>query len=301
MLLERLLTGLEVRVDSVGVCRVSPGWRLCLPGPGTGAIVHFALTGSTQLLAPGDTKGQELEPCTMVIVPAGVDHCLQCGSPVREEQRIVPNAEGGVDPRDLVAGEGDSGAATVACGHLMAGYADSMDLFRGLRVPLVVDLSDSDQAEGVFEEMIEQQAGHRPGYQPLVNSLMFQGLVMFFRRLCDGEDCPLPWLDALEDARLARVLDHILDHPGHRHTVESLADVAGMSRSAFAETFSRSFGDSPKSFVTSVRMHEAARLLRYTDLSVRQISSRLGYASRSHFSRLFTSRVGVSPRQLRRT
>ena len=72
-----------------------------------------------------------------------------------------------------------------------------------------------------------------------------------------------------------------------------------MSRSAFAQTFSRGFGESPKRFVTSVRMHEATRLLRYTDLSVRQVASRLGYASRSHFSRSFSDRFGVSPRGIR--
>jgi transcriptional regulator GlxA family with amidase domain len=64
---------------------------------------------------------------------------------------------------------------------------------------------------------------------------MNECLVHLFRHLADKG--PLPWLSALEDNRLGRSLDQIFEDMSGDHTVESLADVAGMSRSAFSESF----------------------------------------------------------------
>jgi AraC-like DNA-binding protein len=76
-------------------------------------------------------------------------------------------------------------------------------------------------------------------------ALMTQCLVYLFRRLVSEPGGALPWLIALEDARLARAIDRILEDPSADHTVDSLADTASMSRSAFAEHFVAAFGRSP--------------------------------------------------------
>jgi AraC-like DNA-binding protein len=109
----------------------------------------------------------------------------------------------------------------------------------------------------------------------------------------------LPWLTALRDERLGRVVDRVLETPGADHTVDSLAEIAVMSRSSFAAHFAESFGRSPMSFVNDVRMHRAARLLAVENLSIDQVARNVGYSSRSHFSRAFKAHSGVPPKNFR--
>jgi AraC-like DNA-binding protein len=91
----------------------------------------------------------------------------------------------------------------------------------------------------------------------------------------------------------------MLDQPGHPHTVESLADVAGMSRSSFAERFSEAYGSGPMTLLRDLRMHLAASLLTQSDLPVKRIAELAGFQSRSAFTRTFESTTGMSPRGFR--
>ena len=110
----------------------------------------------------------------------------------------------------------------------------------------------------------------------------------------------MPWLMALQDERLGRVIDMILDAPGAEYAVDSMADTAAMSRSAFAEHFAESFGRSPMSFVNHVRMQHAAQLLgQESSLSIDDVAGRVGFSSRSHFSQAFKKHCGVSPTEYR--
>ena len=137
------------------------------------------------------------------------------------------------------------------------------------------------------------------GSDAMTAALMTQCLVHLFRRLPSQDEQALPWLMALQDARLARAIDTILDAPGDDYTVESLAETAAMSRSAFTERFAATFGRSPMNFVNHVRMQRAAEMLAVENASIDQIARTVGYASRSHFSRAFKDHSGLSPKEFR--
>jgi len=107
-------------------------------------------------------------------------------------------------------------------------------------------------------------------------------------------------LTAIEDGRLGLVIDRLLANPAARYTVDSLAQMASMSRSAFMERFVAAFGRPPMSFLHDIRMQRAARLLRADkQLSLDEIAGRVGYASRSHFSSAFLKRYNTTPTAFR--
>jgi hypothetical protein len=55
--------------------------------------------------------------------------------------------------------------------------------------------------------------------------------------ICCGPNLGSPLFAALQDQRLARAIIEVLERPASGHSMESLAGVAGMSRSSFAEQF----------------------------------------------------------------
>lgn len=83
------------------------------------------------------------------------------------------------------------------------------------------------------------------------------------------------------------------------HTLSSLGAMVGMSRSAFAGAFRAHFGRSPMEFLASIRLNEAARLLRSTVLPIKAIGVQTGYTSRSSFTHAFHRAFGVAPGRFR--
>ena len=82
--------------------------------------------------------------------------------------------------------------------------------------------------------------------------------------------------------------------------METLASSVAMSRSAFAERFSRLVGEAPMQYVTRWRMYLALDALREERATVAEISLRLGYGSEAAFSRAFKRFAGVPPGVARR-
>jgi AraC family transcriptional activator of mtrCDE len=87
--------------------------------------------------------------------------------------------------------------------------------------------------------------------------------------------------------------------PAFDHTVDSLAQVACLSRSAFMARFASVIGRSPMAVLRELRMRRAAQVLEMNSLSVGQVANEVGYASRSSFIRAFREAYGVDPSEYR--
>src|SRR3546814_9495932 len=84
------------------------------------------------------------------------------------------------------------------------------------------------------------------------------------------------------------------DNPGHAWTLDRMAEYAGMSRTAFANTFREVVGQTPGDYLGSWRIALAQGRLR-EGRPMKILAEELGYANPSALSRAFTARVGMSP------
>jgi AraC family transcriptional regulator, activator of mtrCDE len=146
--------------------------------------------------------------------------------------------------------------------------------------------------------MLAELAAPTVGTRALADALLKQCLVLLVRRIVAGHGTPA-WLLGVVDSRLAGVVTAVMENPAGNHTLRSLAQQAGMSRSGFAVRFALAFGTTPMEFVKRVRLRYAARLLRGTRLPVSVIATTVGYASRTHFSRTFRATYGRDPQSFR--
>ncbi len=103
------------------------------------------------------------------------------------------------------------------------------------------------------------------------------------------------FITGLSEPRLARALVAMHDAPGEPWPLERMAERAGMSRTAFANTFRAVVGQTPADYLGDWRMALAQRRLR-AGQPIKVLADELGYASPSALSRAFTAKVGMSPR-----
>jgi AraC-like DNA-binding protein len=298
MLLDKVLSNLNVSVEPFAICLVSEGWRLNLPGP-PDALVHFVLEGKGRVLGPGG-ESHAVGPGSLAIIPRGAEHALETEGPVEHIEESAAPCSGFLLP-ELIAGGANDPPLVVACGLVRMRWGDH-GLFDHLLKVLNLDLSSTPAVGIALRGILEEQSGDgaRPGSAALTAALMSQCLVHVLRCLAEDDASPMPWLHALSDPRLGRAVETILDDPAAEHTVESLADTASMSRSAFAERFAATIGATPMGLVNQMRMGRAEQLLQQDESrSVDEIAERVGYASRSHVSRAFKKHNGLSPAEFR--
>lgn len=84
-------------------------------------------------------------------------------------------------------------------------------------------------------------------------------------------------------------------------SVQDYAAELGLSVRELREAVRRTTGSTPQELVLTTRLNTAKALLAEEDLSVAAIARRVGYDDPAYFTRLFTARVGLSPRAFRRS
>ena len=72
-----------------------------------------------------------------------------------------------------------------------------------------------------------------------------------------------------------------------------------LSPTRLRQLFAQSLGRSPAQYLKDLRMQRAARLLRTTFFSVKQITHLVGINDVSHFVRDFKKRYGLTPTEFR--
>lgn len=296
MLIERLLSDLELTMKPFAVCEVATGWRLQLARLDW-VTVHFVVAGSGRLRAGADSDAPAIALArhTLALVPPSRLHQIEHGDPIEHEAAPLSPRRREDELTAFEAGPTEDVELRIVCGRLQARSGQGLGLFDRLHTPLVLDFSDSPQMVQVFERMLEEERRPSPASSVMLSALMREALILLFRRLSTDPEWPLPWLAPLDDPRLADALRLMLEHPERDHSVESLAEAASMSRTAFASAFREHYDQGPMSYLREMRLQRAVGLLRSTDLTVDEVAARVGYASRSQFSRLFRTRFGVTP------
>ncbi len=292
--IETLLSAFDVEVEPFAICDVRSGWRMELGELGF-VTIHYALTGRGTIQI-GRNHHFEFGPDTIVIVPRGMPQKIATQNAknlaeVTDDTECLPVPEG---MRWLRAGEGTP-EIVMACGRIRATYGADTGIFDVLDEPIVESFASDHPIHHAFQTLLAELSSPQLGSKALAETLMKQCLFYVLRRLAERKDRRLPWLSLAENPKLGAAIEVMLTHPEQGHSVEDLAGLAGMSRSAFSAHFTQAFGQSPHGFLTEIRLRQAARFLRTTELPIKTIAGKIGYRSRSNFSRAFKAKYGVDP------
>jgi AraC family transcriptional regulator, activator of mtrCDE len=297
--LDHLLATLDLGVVNFSMCDIRKGWGVRFEACNT-ASLHYCLSGGGALVVE-ERERIALDAHSFVLLPPRLVYRID--APGRSAARSVERGRvNGAPARETApvvqVGEGGEGVVT-ACGELELGFSLATDPFNTLGKPLVTRFDAASGLRDQFVMLLAESARPGPGSRVLVEALLKQCLVMALRRHIDEGGAQLPWAAGLANRRLAAALEAIFERYASALSVERLAEIALMSRSAFAAQFAKAFGQSPMAMLKVVRLRRAAELLATTTLPVSEVARAVGLSSRSNFSMAFHEMYGADPTTFR--
>jgi len=273
--LESLLNRSMLQVQVVAELHRCGNWFADAPRHGCG-LFHLVGTGICRVECDELAESVPLEAGDLVIFPHGTPHRL-CAEPAV-----------------------DLSQTSLICGEFRFTGASPHPLNLALPSCMVIHAS---RASAPFRQLATTMAqvvhADCAGRHVLLNKLAD---ALFTLAICDysretGERQGL--FASLADPRIARVLLAVHDQPGKGWTMQSMAALACMSRSAFAERFTQLMKLPPIQYLTQWRVSVAEQLLRDRQQSVAGIAQQLGYSSEAAFRRLFKRVSGRCPGHVR--
>ncbi|HHV10779.1 MAG TPA: helix-turn-helix domain-containing protein [Clostridiales bacterium] len=93
--------------------------------------------------------------------------------------------------------------------------------------------------------------------------------------------------------------EYIKAHANENISVAVIADHLGISHTYLSRIFKQETGIAVVDYIKKVKVKEAKFLLKYTDLSLVEISTKLSYSSQSHFNAVFKEAMSITPKQYR--
>jgi AraC-like DNA-binding protein len=284
-----------MRVHSALYARLEAGapWGLSLAG-GEAARFGMVVRGGCLLEVPGRET---------ITLAAGDCYVLPHGTPylLRDAPR-TPTVSCASVVRDRIGGVVRLGAegprATVLCGWFLFDKIAARPLLDVLP-DLIHMRMDTARAQAVQAtlQLLAMETGE-PGLgsslvvSRLADILFVQAVRSHAQSLGDAQG---GWLAALADPRLGPALRAMHKDIARGWTVDSLAEAASLSRSAFALRFRQRVGESPLEYLTRWRMFKAGRLLQQPDAATGEVAGAVGYDSEAAFSKAFKRVTGLTP------
>ena len=123
--------------------------------------------------------------------------------------------------------------------------------------------------------------------------------LFILRALINRQDQSADFLRAFADPAIARALGAIHERPGDPWSLEQLAEVAALSRTAFVNRFRELVGITPAAYLAQYRMDQASSWLRQSTMTMDEIAERCGYGSTAAFAKAYKKVTGVAPGAVR--
>lgn len=307
-LLSDILSRLKLRGTLYFRTSFTSPWSVKVPAYPDVARFHFAHKGRCFVRIAAQAEPVLLEQGDLLIIPKGASHVLYCDPSTEGAALLVEQvvAESGFDGSGaLVIGEiGSNHETQLVCGH----FSFAPDLAHPLidALPDHLHIRNYGEASGSWMESTLRLIGTEAGKNQLggdliafkMSEIIFAQALRVYLNTADSEQ---PVLSGFRDAKIARVLQAMHKAPATNWTVQSLAHLAGLSRTAFAARFLRLMGMTPMAYVTYWRMQIAADQLRSTNAPIIQIAEAVGYGSEAAFGRIFKKHLKHAPATFRRS
>lgn len=255
---------------------------------------HLIARGACWLHLPDNSNPVPLRAGDLVVFPRDARHIISNSlePPAPDQPMNVPGGSGGDGP-----------STTLICGYFQFEQQRWNLLLDALPEVMVIQGDASANTalmDTLINAIIVETENEPPGTDIVVNKLCEVLFIYVVRTQIQSKLSASNFLAALADPQLMLAMGQIHDHPEEAWTVERLASVSGMSRSAFAARFHQLAGLAPMQYVSQWRMQRAYDLLMTSKLSTASIADQSGYQSEASFAKVFKKYFGKGPGAVRK-
>lgn len=117
--------------------------------------------------------------------------------------------------------------------------------------------------------------------------------------LCDTIDLIAEQVFQLREENFGTTLSSIIQYMNQNYdqriTLSSVAQHFHVNKSYLAQLFRQRKNETFNEYLNQIRMDQAKRLLRFSELSISSICEQVGFANPSYFSKIFKESVGMTP------
>ncbi len=258
--------------------------------------LHLVVRGPVHVHAPGLAEPLALATGDVALMARGCTHWLS----TRDDIRGLPVHA--LSPGAATAAEAVGGSAVISGAYQLwttplHPFFAEIPAWTVLRAAELPRLGPIALASGLIEDELR---GEAPGRQVIVHGLLDVVFACTLREVTAQCARAHPgWSQAARDPQIRRTLALMHEDCAQPWTLETLAQRAGLSRTALAERFRATMGDTPLNYLRTVRMQRAMNRLADTDDRLEAIAAAVGYQDAFGFSKVFKRTTGLSPREFR--
>ncbi|UCB54597.1 MAG: AraC family transcriptional regulator [Thiotrichales bacterium] len=258
------------------------------------ATFHLIARGNCWLHLPDSARTVALRGGDLIVFPRDIRHSISSSALTAQQ---TPPASSNADTAT------EEPNASLICGYFDFDSPQANPILDAM--PDLIHIRNEDSArtsmlDSVLRFITQETENAQPGADVIVDRLSEVLFIHVVRAYMQQTGIKTGLLAALADHRLGRAIRKVHEQPAHGWSVSSLADQAGMSRSAFASHFQAVTGITPMQYVTGWRMQTAFEKLRTGNSSVADIAEQSGYQTEASFSKAFKKHMGIGPGAVRR-
>jgi AraC-like DNA-binding protein len=297
--LSDVLTLIRLRGELVYTAWLGAAWGLRFQaGP---AHFYFVEAGEAWVTPIGQAPTR-IEAGDLVLLPLGEGHTIAdaLDSPIKDIDMVASEH---FDRDNLVLRYGGGGPASRLVGGFFSFEGSPLPAVMAALPPLIRiprgDAGAPAWLAAISHFLVDEAQQPNPGSSLMISRLIDLLVIRTLRSWAASQATRMGWLGGLGDEKIGRALSAVHADPFRRWTVESLAEIATMSRSIFAERFTATVGEPPLRYISRWRLTIASDLLRSGGVKVTEAAHRCGYASDAAFSRAFKAHFGYAPSEAR--
>lgn len=184
-------------------------------------------------------------------------------------------------------------------GYPFFSYFNEYAHFDNRQIPIFTEFSKENKktADLIFTSMIDEFSKHTNMSFDRLGDL----LISLLHLLCDNSVSAVSAKQLTFDHAhdIANVVRFMFDHYSEKIGVDDFCEVAMMSRRRFMNNFRDVTGKTAMEFLNSLRLSKAMMMLRSSDKKTSEIAELAGFSDKSHLSRAFREKLGISPSEYR--
>ena len=271
----------------------------CLPfAPVPHQIIgyHYVTEGSMLLKVQGHAP-MSVEQGEMVVLTRNDRHVVGSSlniPPINVDHLAEFDPAGGLVRLEM----GGGGARTkILCGFLGDDmpYNPVLAMLPAVLKQNVAEGTSGSWIEGSFRQAARELLDGKVGSPIFLAKLAELLFLEAIRRFVAAQPQDGAWTAGIKDHAVGRALGLLHGQIARRWTTDDLASEIGLSRSAFADRFTRAVGEPPMRYLARRRLAQACILLKDGAAGVASIAYEVGYESEAAFSRAFRREYGSPP------